>query len=346
MGATAKYWDQLRQKGATLPARVEGKWVEEWPTFEEELAAIAIPEGVTAPADAVARPVLVRFDELTGAITNAAEIRNVTSQSFERVETPWKQWLGNPNSKGISQISTADHAVKLVMHTLHVAECEKEAHDGINVLYDPKLKSNVVVTTDAVEPRTIMLPPCAPIKGQLRTESTHPCRVPIYVRDPKAALDIATFYIHPEWHAPEEKLVTKAALDGAQPVEVKMPQWTGKESMHPMWAVRRVSAEEMKSKGLVPNVELEYKELPATVIYASGTITWQVKIPFLTNPDKLLAGVELIWAQHVKEKKEGQTTVNWVLDQKTSEKKQIEEKKKDAQKKRKAATLDTSVSEV
>ena len=53
-----------------------------------------------------------------------------------------------------------------------------------------------------------------------------------------------------------------------------------------------------------------------------------------------------MWAQHVKEKKEVQTTVNWVMDQKTSEKKQIEEKKKDALKKRKAANLDPTVDEV
>ena len=112
------------------------------------------------------------------------------------------------------------------------------------------------------------------------------------------------FYIHPEWQAPEEKVIVRTEAEGSAPAEHRAPNWTGKESMHPIWAVRRMTQEEFKSKGLVSNMQTEIRDMPATVVHGANTITWMVRVPFLTNPASIVTGAELLWEKLPKPKKQ------------------------------------------
>ena len=58
-------------------------------------------------------------------------------------------------------------------------------------------------------------------------------------------VDAMCYYVHPEWASPEDKTI---ATDGA--IEHRAAAWTGKESMHPHWAVRRLSDEDLSKKTL------------------------------------------------------------------------------------------------
>ena len=327
VNATARYWGQLTDKGAVLPTSVSesrGPPVS-WPSFKEALAERTQPGDASAPADAVepAKPVLIRYNEFTGNSLNEGQSRDIVTAPNERFALPYRSWLKARTCGQLGVKEAAEQAVKLVLHTLHKAACTQGPIQGIDVMYDPQLRSTVVVTTQAFEQGLLSLPPCVPHKMQVRSESIHPDRVPIEVRDPREGTNIAMFYIHPEWQAPEEKVITRTEAEGSASAEHMAPHWTGKESMHPIWAVRRMTHEEFKSKGLVSNMQIEIRDMPATVVHGANTITWMVRVPFLTNPASIVTGAELLWERMPKPKKTATTRVDWVHDQKAAEKAEL-----------------------
>ena len=81
--------------------------------------------------------------------------------------------------------------------------------------------------------------------------------------------------------------------------------------------------EEFKSKGLVSNMQIEIRDMPATVVHGANTITWMVRVPFLTNPASIVTGAELLWERLPKPKKTATTRVDWVHDQKAAEKAEL-----------------------
>ena len=194
-----------------------------------------------------------------------------------------------------------------------------------------------------------MLPPRIP-DPKLRTESTHPGRVVIQAKSGTAPA--TTYYIHPEWVHPEENVAATAsaeakakaapAVEGEVPTEHRVWKWNGKEVMHPMWAVRRLNADELRTKTRATsfNMEQHWKELTATVINGGSTTLWVVSVPMLTNAHDLETGTELLWESLAKKNKlgsYGRTNVNWMKDQMSKEKAAAANTAKD--KKRKANEL-------
>ena len=133
-----------------------------------------------------------------------------------------------------------------------------------------------------------------------------------------------TFYVVPEW-----KRVEAAAVAGA---EDKPWNWTGKESMHPFWAVRRLTQKQLlieqekwaatkfPTKGIRPcfNCELKVMTLSAVNIGSynkrSVTRTRMLDVPLLVNRAPLQEKEELILEIETKEKKVVQKKRTWKDD--------------------------------
>ena len=338
--ATATYWKHIYDnRGAhNVPEQITTGW----PDFAEFLSK---PAGESAIADhtPLAQPVLIRYNEESGTSTGRPQLRAVVAlRPEERIALPYAQWLSAPTTLELGKEEAALNAAKVVLQNLHQAQCKKGSAEGIGVWFEPKQRCAVVITTKALTPHSLSLPPCTPIKSQLRTESTHPERVAIEVRN--AGRIAGLFYIHPEWAPPAEKSVntsaqvpracaaiaTQGPTDSAtaeskgsataeskgsaiaEPkdsaaagpnIEHRMWNWTAKDSMHPIWAVRRLSPDDLKAKGLVLNMETVNKDITVTTVNGSSTITWVVRVPHPENGSHIAEGVELIWGSYAKKRK-------------------------------------------
>ena len=150
-----------------------------------------------------------------------------------------------------------------------------------------------MVTTAPAVAGAISLPPCVPKAQKLRIDSTHPDRVLVVVHERRQGrlINAVDYYVHPEWASPEDKTI---ATDGAS--EHRAWAWTGKESMHPHWAVRRLSDEDLSRKfpGASFNMAQVVKEITIMGIGGKAAITYAVHVPFLENQIDLPTGVSLI----------------------------------------------------
>ena len=344
VAATVKYWGQVDNGRGEIQDRVGAGWVS-FPDVIAELASEAAAESAVADLKP-AMPTLVRYNESDGScVGGGPELRLIVQASTERVKLPYHCWIGSDVTIETGTQAAAECAVKLVLHNLHRVECNRGEEDplysGINVLWDPKLKTTVVVTKRRLKAKELMLPPCIP-DPKLWTESIHPGRVAIRVKFGSATA--TTFYIHPEWVHPQEKVIHSSvatpAVAGADiDWEHRVWQWSGKEVMHPMWATRRLTTDELrtKSKATSFNMMQHWRDVTTTVINGGSTTLWVVSVPMLTNTHDIEAGVELIWEALPTMKKQTVTnSANWVSDQVLKEKKRKE-------KKRKAVEIDSGV---
>ena len=346
--ATAKYWSEIynkRKADVVVPESIKIGW----PEFRAQLEKQK--QSAMTDATQVLQPVLIRWDETRGTSSVQPELRKIEAAPMERVALPHAQWLETPAVLQLGKEAAAESAAMLVLHNLHHAACKAGPVDGIAVWYDPKLKSTVVTTTKPFEPHRLSLAPCVPVKPKLIANSTHPLRVCLEILDlsEKTRVKVLTTYIHPEWDVPGEKAVdvndgtTSAMTDqtgtasamtdkpGTEEKDVKHLtwQWSAKNSMHPIWAVRRPSDEELKEKHMETNVELVYKDITITTVNGSATQTWVVRVPFLENRAKLAQGVELIWSCFPKKRKESDKThVGWIDEYKASQAKAKAESKR------------------
>ena len=115
---------------------------------------------------------------------------------------------------------------------------------------------------------TLELPPCVPAGCKVLATSTHPQRVQITVtckevlstrlngRQSEDAIreltsKSATFYVHPEYRIPNNKTPVSAVADGLAPL-ARVWEWTGAESLHPFWAIQRLSRDELQNTNELP----------------------------------------------------------------------------------------------
>lgn len=336
VSATAKYWKQLDDaikddKKVSIEECVSARG---WKRFKDALAEKEDKEQASAVADITpTAPVLIRYDEARSSASNAPEIRVAVAASTARQPLPWVAWLRTQVAKESSEGGGAEAAAKLALRMLHTQACRKALVDGadgcpaVDVQWDPKDKAKVVVTTKLAEAGSIELMPCVPKYFKLRSDSTHPDRVHIYVFE-KTQHDRSRghdFYVHPEWETPEEAVLPTNATG-----EHRVWKWKGGESMHPRWAVRRMTQDHLRKHmpGATFNMEERTKLLTIMGIGGASSLTYVVKVPVLTNTVDIQTGVELIFEAIPKPVK-AVKAIDWKDDQKTTEaKRQGEERKR------------------
>ena len=128
--------------------------------------------------------------------------------------------------------------------------------------------------------------------------------------------------MHPEWKHPADVAV---AGDGAA-VAARVWEWTGDETMHPFWAVRRLTQDQLQKEALGTqfNCSLVEKDFQVVTVGAyngdSIAMSCTVKLSFMENTVPLPRGAELLWLAAKAKSKEAQKRETWQDDDKKKRK--------------------------
>ena len=128
-------------------------------------------------------------------------------------------------------------------------------------------KRKVAKASEDLPKGTLALPPCVPHTSRVYDRSTHPHRVPIVVTERPAVADgkpevrligkgafepkRTVYYVHPEYRMPDE---SKDKLEDAVASHVRAWEFKGDETLHPFWAVKRLTEEERRRTQRAPSI--------------------------------------------------------------------------------------------
>ena len=232
-------------------------------------------------------------------------------------------------------------AITMVLRSLH--DHGKVDDQAVTVVLDLGNKVKIAKAGADLQPGALQLPPCIPASGKIHTTSTHPYRVAINVtqrteersvvlpRDPKLARlrqshktgpepedDVpsfsSTFYAHPEYTLPVDATPEVTLPDGGTSEDAvavaagvaseSLWTWTGKESLHPYWAIERLTQDGLDKKNLGAiskftfNVKTKWKPFRVVTVGElngeSVAMTVTVSLPLITNEGAIAQGAELL----------------------------------------------------
>ena len=267
---------------------------------------------------------MLHFDEATGELVGAGQARREEKDKKGEnasVPVPWRDWQSLDLRSALGAPEADMAAALLVLRMLHTAELTAP----IQIMYDPVAKTVRVIAKEDIPERSLELPPCVPKASKIYKESTHPRRVEIGVvhqtaasarkrvvsktsqsgsEAPAEAVASAgttrtrnAYFVHPEWVMPELE-------QGADDVEWK---WASSVTMHPFWAIRRLSQDQLnaKTKDGPPaspeafNCELTERQFSVCNVgrFGGGSIslTVFVEIQLMTNFVEIKRGQELLF---------------------------------------------------
>ena len=220
-------------------------------------------------------------------------------------------------------------AIQLVLYSLHARGRIDQA--PLDVSIDLTKNRKVVKSSEALPAGTLALPPCVPKTSSVLDKSVHPHRVPIVVTEKPAVADAnpdtrksvkatcepkrAVYYVHPEYRMPEE---SKEKLDDAVASHVRAWEFKGEETLHPFWAVERLTeGERRKAQRGAFNLKYEDKEFSAVTVGASGggsmSVTFTVVVPIMTNAVDVKKGEEL-FLESTRKKETKRKEGSWKYD--------------------------------
>ena len=340
LDATAKHADQLGLSDEQRTS-AEHPWIEFQVTPEEEK---------TANNDAMkCAPAVIRFDEKTGEQLNKQVNFEITSthkrSNATPVKLPWRAWRENNASLGASEADRASAVAAL--QNIH------ENYDMTDVPIELLTAADKisVVTTGKVKKGTIRLPPCVPKQSKVFDRSEHPHAVKFTTKVMQATASCADasvlreceFYVLPELKIPMKKQPTTntagADAETSAVAAQQEPEWIwaqgGADTMHPFWAVRRLTDKQLQQAKvdnpkdkMAPrfNCELLTKTLSvvciACVSEKVNNCTRLIEMHFLTNSINLEEGEELLLEITATTKKQTIAKRSWRDAEKAEEKEQ------------------------
>ena len=271
-------------------------------------------------------PNIVKFDEETGEqLSTQVEVEEAT-QTTQMVRLPWREWIKANDDAEEPDKASAVAALHALLENFGPTDANVDVIDS---------GGQIICTSAAVaEVNAICIPPCISTQARVYSASEHPFAVRVFQKVMKnvsekeieLAMDAEaadsktssvcrenTFYVLPEW-----KTVEYAAVAGEQGDGAWKWKWKGKESMHPYWAVRRLSFSQLaieQDKWTAAagrprprfNCELKWMSLSsvcmALINAKAVNRTRLMEVPFLVNKDPLEEKEELLLEIERKEKK-------------------------------------------
>ena len=244
------------------------------------------------------------------------------------IELPWKAWLKAEAGPTLRDTAGGTAAVAAVLRMLHRRGCTE--YLPITIVGNGK-EVRVITTMDG-ESGAIMIPPCVTKYKNMYENSLHPRRarityhqnrlvreaVPVVVAPGHVVKhcmfksgvmggdvdnDTKSVFVIPEFRAPED---CTTAQQAASVGGTRTWRWDGTESMHPYWAVRRLTRDQMIStcthddarvtRCRIKEVAFTMTSVVATTIGSCSAATdcCTVIIPMLTNEEKFCKGMELV----------------------------------------------------
>ena len=281
------------------------------------------------PEEAIMNATILRFDEKTGELLNKQDTKSQAEASMSKIQLPWKVWCNAAASKNLNIHMTDTDAIGMAMSMLHINNSVVD--QPIDVVQDQERKANRVIVTRDCDAEEVVLPPCNPKAHKYLQTCESEKRVPVIVkrrpilRDEEALLDDAaiktsTYYMIPEWKGPEE-VETTDPQQKALGIETEW-KWKGEEAMHPLWAVRRLTENEISRENakyprslIGITCEWQYTDYTIVTVGKRGnetvSMTVVVQLPLLTNKTALEKGTELIVEQTEIKAKPKQKAVTW-----------------------------------
>ena len=320
---TVKYVEALGQEAAGCESAASGDytWIDFRGVTEEPSKGMAqsssVPSGPPASA-----PAIINFDEETGAQLNTqVEFeRKVECKDRTSIQLPWRLWRESDGAMGVDEADQA--AAVAVLHNVH--EGFDVSSQSVEIWQRTCDSHPHVVATAKLAANAILLPPCVPKQSKVHRHSEHPWAVTLRTKVMRPTEDavqpgksnilrVCEYFVMPEFKVPEKETHLKTAVADEAPGWI----WKGNESMHPFWAVRRMTEKQMQHaqvshnavNGLRPqfNCKLEIQSLSCVCIAIVGgqamNRTRIVELPFLINNIPVEEGEELILKIEEKEKK-------------------------------------------
>ena len=323
--ATKKYWcDVAKRLAARIPPGECPVAEQAWLNF----AAVAEPKAKASPAGKKAAnaeaavavrllPRVILYDDATDAPMGEQDTREEEKKesAVALVRVPWKEWMASEVAQNLDEAASLGAAATLVLRSLH--------HKGnvhmqdIDVKLNLETKQKTVVAVAELKPDTLQLPPCTPC-GKVFTTSNHPLRVAIGIsqrverqrpgktsqEDPaESAIVKHTYYVHPEYKLPADATPDDAVASGVSP-GTRAWEWKGDETLHPFWAVQRLTADELSKRNFHEktdhefNIALTEKDYNVVTVGSLGgqsvSMTTTVTVPIMTNTKAVAPGAELL----------------------------------------------------
>ena len=329
--------NRKRLDSAAVADKEEAAGVAEWIRFkdakgdEDSTQETSTENANNVPSSAANIP---QFDEQSGARLTAEEEFPVLVPQEEQgsvLVLPWRQWH-KQNTLGALEADRA--AAVAVLHGLH-QNFDVTTQD-IDIIYTNRTQLShsrpKVVALKAIESESIWLPACSPKNSRVYEASENPNAVSLFVTVLRSAESAVN---SPEGHilrsrefkiVPEFKVPARAS-SASNPAVADENGWIfddgTPDSMHPFWAVRRLSKEQLEKERRETKLgnwsprftcEVRYSELSSVCVYARiacGNTTRNCSVPFITNIEKLEEGEELILEVAQKEKQQKPRARTW-----------------------------------
>jgi hypothetical protein len=331
IAATSKHYFDLEragkeaEEGFTMPYLAAGA---EWMQFEKK-------QEEQAQAAPVLLPRVLSFDR-DGGVRCQQETRAHEEVQKESKTLPWQAWLNTSVKERTNAKDCFKSAALLVLGMLH--NCPAVAAQPVKLEIGGQGNPGVRALAARVIPEgSLFLPPCVHKASRLVETSDHPGRMTLCVKavgstkeadKGKAAASDAVaaiaseeynFFALPEFKAPD--FVGKDEKAGMESIQW---HWKGEETMHPCWAVRRLTAAQAQKEGLSINCHVITKNFTSVVIGAiadgSETMTVSVEVPIIANDREVKAGEEFILEVMSKAAPPRKRVENWKDDAKRATK--------------------------
>lgn len=165
---------------------------------------------------------------------------------------PWKEWLRSALGQNLDAEKADKAAIISVLRGLHTHGAYESM--PLNVLQkEGSEKVLLAKVTKDISAEQLSLPPCVPKSATMfGGECSHAQRIAIVVTRQVDGMPevVKTYYVVLEYKPPADDTDAAVVADaGVTAGDVKTWQFKGDETMHPFWAIPRVSpAEVQKSK--------------------------------------------------------------------------------------------------
>ena len=311
------------------------------------VAAETTPQQAVASGEMQAAVNVLEFDKTTGQLVNTqVTFDNKNDVKKLPIELPWKDWYNEHLDLGMVLADKA--AIVTMLESVHrqwdVSAIPVQMMSAVGKIY--------LVAGADMPAKSLMLPACVPKGCRVHDAlNEHPMAVPVSVTLSNGTSEGATADTlgPPPTRAeyrllPEFKVPTAVAVPTEGEGEcIFQYSKDDSESMHPFWAVRRLTKikleDEQKAilaeiqrtgeKMKVPkvNCEIVTKVHPAMCIASIGdkavSCTRFISVPFITNVTDVLKGEELICAHVLPIKPKKATKRTW-QDEKKDHDKQVQ----------------------
>ena len=345
--AAGPFVDELRSRmgdAESLPAPSES-WIKFSAVAEKGTGGQGQEQQTTKNDDAL-RPKIIEYDA-SGNPVGKQDTRDGSKKPTcaTVVALPWKEWLGTSMALDLDRDACFQAAIQMLLTAYHRSSAARGHPVDVMARVDTKKKS--VVAAEDLNENVLKLLPCAPKNGKAVRTNTHPERAAVRVkqRSPVLETEWTTFYISPEWKAPDvaEKRECEDTEEGAsetgeadaeaqeanRAAVAAFKRWTftGEESMHPYWAIERMTEEEITKRNsddtqdaVQINMGVTTLACHAIAVCAWSNLTVDVEFEALTNTKPIKKG-ECLVREAQKKVPQNKRPLNWKDDQKAKSQK-------------------------